>query len=285
MGTVLAPVDLGPFRWDWSRTCVFGVVNVTPDSFSDGGQWFDPAAAVGHALRLAEDGADVLDIGGESTRPGSEPVEAEEELRRVMPVIEGLAGRVQCAISIDTYKARVAREAVSAGASVINDVSGAALDCEILQAAAETGATVVLGHLRGRPATMHRDIAFTDVVGEVADELRARVRAAVRAGVGPEKLWVAPGLGFGKTAQQSMTLLQSTGSLREQLGYPVLVGPSRKSFIGKVTGEPVEDRLIGTCAAVTAAIARGADAVRVHDVAALKPAVRLADAIRRSTAT
>jgi dihydropteroate synthase len=279
--TVLAPVEIGSLTWTWSRTLVLGIVNVTPDSFSDGGWYFDADRAVEHGATLARAGADIVDVGGESTRPGSEPVGVEEELARVLPVVERLAHLGAAQISIDTVKARVAREAVRAGATVINDVSGGGLDPEILGVAAETGAVLVLGHLRGEPRAMQRDIHFEDVVREVEMELRARVHAALAAGVESSRIFVDPGLGFGKTSEQSVALLRATGRLREGLGYPVLVGPSRKSFIGEITGQPPAERLMGTSAAVAAAVISGVDAVRVHDVEELVPAIRVADAIRR----
>lgn len=280
MTTIFAPVQLGPLWWNWRRTCIFGIVNVTPDSFYDGGQHATAQRAVEHALRLAEEGADVVDIGGESTRPGSEPVPLEQELERVIPVIEGVRARSEVAISVDTYKAEVARQAVAAGAAVINDISGMALDPAMASVAAESDAALVLGHLRGEPATMQRNVRFVDVVAEVVDELRGRVRVAVDAGVPRERIWVDPGIGFGKTPEQSLALLRASGTLREALGCPVLVGPSRKSFIGAVTGQPAEERLLGTCVSVGAVVVLGADAVRVHDVGELVPAIRVADAIR-----
>jgi dihydropteroate synthase len=283
MPILLTPVEIGRLTWSWSRTCVFGVVNVTPDSFSDGGQHFDAGAAVTHALRLAELGADVLDIGGESTRPGATPVSVQQEVARVVPVIAEVARRCDAPISVDTYKAEVARHAVKAGASVINDISGLRLDPPLAAVAAETGATLILGHLRGQPSTMQQEIHFHDVVAEVADELRDSVRRAVQAGVRAEQIWVDPGIGFGKTAEQSLALLRATGRLREEVGYPLMVGPSRKAFIGAVTGQPPTQRLMGTCAAVAAVIVAGADGVRVHDVEQMVPAVRVADAIRRQT--
>jgi dihydropteroate synthase len=281
MPTVLAPVPLGSGTWDWSRTCVFGVVNVTPDSFYDGGRHAEPGAAIDHGVRLAEAGADVLDVGGESTRPGAQPVPPQQELERVLPVVEGLAQRTPVPISVDTYKAEVARQAVAAGATLINDISGMTLDPEMPAAAAQTGATLVLGHLRGPPAEMQDNIRFLDVVLEVSDELRARVARALSAGVEPQRIWIDPGIGFGKTAGQSLALLRGTGRVREQVGYPILVGPSRKSFIGQVTGQPAAERLMGTASAVAAVVMAGADAVRIHDVAELLPAVQVADAIRR----
>ena len=281
MPLLLPPVSLGPRTWTWQRTCVFGVVNVTPDSFFDGGRYAETSQAVEHALALDAAGADVLDVGGESTRPGSAPVSAEQELDRVMPVIEGIRARTDTPVSIDTQKADVARHAVGGGASIINDISGLA-DEPMVSLVADSGAPVIVGHLRGRPATMQRDIAFDDVVAEVIDELRLTVRRAVFGGVKAEQIWVDPGIGFGKTAEQSLALLNATGRIRDELGYPVLVGPSRKSFIGSVTGQPPDERLMGTCGSVCAAIALGADAVRVHDVDELMPAIRVADAIRRS---
>ncbi len=281
MSLVLPPSSLGQRSWAHQRTCIFGVVNVTPDSFYDGGQHADPAQAVEHGLRLYEAGADVVDVGGESTRPGAQAVGEQQELDRVLPVVEGIAARCPVPISVDTYKARVAREALAAGAGVVNDVSGMLLDPEMPAVIAASGRAVVLGHLRGRPGTMMEGIAFADVVAEVIDELRDRVRAAVDAGIGPAQIWIDPGIGFGKTAEQSLLLLKGAGRIRQEVGYPLLVGPSRKAFIGAVTGQPVGERLMGTASAVSAAVIAGADAVRVHDVAELLPAVRVADAIRR----
>ena len=274
-------MELGSLSWNWSRTLVLGVVNVTPDSFYDGGRYQDTGAAVQHALELAAAGADVVDVGGESTRPGSERVSEEHELARVIPVIEGIAAQSEVPISVDTTKARVAREAVAAGAVVINDISGLGLDPRMAETVAETDATVILGHLRGAPQSMQEQIEFSDVVREVADELRQSVRKAVLAGVPPHRLLIDPGIGFGKTADQSLELLRATSRLRDDVGCPIVVGPSRKSFIGAVTGQPPEERLLGTCAAVAAVVVAGADAVRLHDVEQLRPAIQVADAIRR----
>jgi len=280
MTTLFPPLSLGALRWDFSRTLIMGVVNVTPDSFYDGGRHATTDAAVAHALALAGEGADLLDVGGESTRPGAAEVSEQEELDRIIPVIEALTARCGAPISVDTYKARVAREAVAAGAAVINDISGMALDPEMVSAVVDSQALVILGHLRGAPAPMNHQIHFIDVVTEVITELRQARNRAVDAGVPPGRIWIDPGIGFGKTAPQSLALLRATGRLREEVGQPILVGPSRKSFIGEVTGQPAEERLMGTCAAVAAVIQAGADAVRVHDVAALGPAVQVADAIR-----
>ena len=272
---------VGSTRWDYSRSYLFGVINVTPDSFSDGGRYLEPSAAVAQGIQLVKAGADALDIGGESTRPRSEPVSEAEELDRVLPVIEALADAVDVPLSIDTYKASVARAAVEAGASIINDVGGFSLDSGMPAAVAETGALVIIGHLRGRPASMQDSIAFADVVAEVSDELRASVRLAIQAGVKADRIWLDPGIGFGKTAEQSLELIKATGRIRERVGYPVMIGPSRKSCIGAVTGLPAEERLAGTAAASAVAIALGADALRLHDIEELAGGMRVADAIVR----
>ncbi|MFH1130523.1 MAG: dihydropteroate synthase [Pseudomonadota bacterium] len=280
MSLVLAPIQLSHLKWTWSRTCVVGVVNVTPDSFYDGGKWFKPEDAISQGLRLAEQGADVLDIGGESTRPGSRPVSDAEELDRILPVIQVLASQSRVPISVDTYKAKVAKEAVEAGACIVNDISGMKLDSAMAAVVAETKALVILGHLRGQPRTMQQNISFVDVVAEVIDELKVSVRLAVEAGVAAEKIWIDPGIGFGKTSDHSLALLREISKIKDEVGYPILVGPSRKSFIGEVTGLPVEERLLGTCAAAAAAIMAGVDAIRIHDVGKLMAAIKVADAIR-----
>jgi dihydropteroate synthase len=260
---------------------LMGVVNVTPDSFSDGGRHADPDRAVAHALRLADEGADLLDVGGESTRPGAPPVPAEEEIRRVVPVVERLRARgLALPISVDTTKADVARAALRAGADLVNDVSGLR-DPALAAAVAETGAPVVLMHMRGTPADMQSRAVYGDVVGEVARELEEALRRADAAGIPRERTVLDPGIGFAKTAEHSLALLARLGELRA-LGRPLLVGPSRKSFIGKVTGAPVEDRLAGTLAAVTACVLAGAELVRVHDVAPARQAALVAAAIRAS---
>ena len=286
MSLIIPPVVISGTRWDYDRTLIFGVVNVTPDSFSDGGCFWDDghlnvAAAVAQGEALVAAGADALDIGGESTRPRSTPVSGDDERRRVLPVIEGLFARVDVPISIDTYKADVARDAVAAGATIINDVSGGSLDEDLYAVAAESGALLILGHLRGAPASMMDAITFHDVVQEVEDELRGRIRRAVEAGVRPDRLWIDPGIGFGKNAAQSEALIAATGQLRAVLGYPIMVGPSRKSFLGQITGREVLDRVMGTAGAACVAIARGVDALRLHDVAELRDAIRVADAICR----
>jgi dihydropteroate synthase len=258
---------------------LMGVVNVTPDSFSDGGRFLDPDAAVAHALRLAEEGADLVDVGGESTRPGAPPVDADEEARRVVPVVERLRARgFALPISVDTCKGAVARAALAAGADLVNDVTGLS-DADLGRAAAEAGAPVVLQHTRGTPADMASRSVYGDVVAEVARELEAALRRAEAAGVPRERTILDPGLGFAKTAEQTVELLGRVGELRV-LGRPLLVGPSRKSFIGKVTGAPVPERLPGTLAAVAACVLAGVELLRVHDVAAARQAALVAAAIR-----
>jgi len=229
---------------------------------------------------MVEAGADWIDVGGESTRPKAPVIPVEEEIRRVVPVIERLAVEVEgrARISIDTYKAETARAAVAAGASVVNDVSGGLLDPALLGVAAGAGAAVVIGHLRGAPATMMDDVAFDDVVAEVTAELAARIAVARDAGC--REIWADPGIGFGKRAEHSLALLGALPALIEALGVPVMVGVSRKSFIGHVTGKPVGERVLGTAAAVAAAVLAGAEAVRVHDVAEMLDVVRVATAIR-----
>ncbi|MEK6607777.1 MAG: dihydropteroate synthase [Myxococcota bacterium] len=268
--------------FDWSRTYVLGVVNVTPDSFSDGGLFFAGEAAVRQGVALALAGADVLDVGGESTRPGAERVPAAQERRRVEGVIAELRGRVARApIAIDTTKAEVAEAALAAGAEIVNDVSGGRMEPEILRVAADRGAAVILGHMRGEPRTMQEGIRFDDVVAEVGEELAERVACAALAGVSRERIVVAPGIGFGKTPAQSYQLLRRLGELRARVLRPVCVGPSRKSFLGAVTGAPPGDRLLETAAATAASIALGADIVRLHDAEVIRRVVRVADALRR----
>jgi dihydropteroate synthase len=260
------------------RTLIMGIVNVTPDSFSDGGAFLDPGAAIEHGLRLAAEGADILDVGGESTRPGAAPVPAEEELRRVVPVVRALAARGAVPVSVDTTKAAVARAALEAGAALVNDVSALRFDPALGPLVAASGAALVLMHMRGEPRTMQADPRYDDLVAEVADELGAALARAAAAGVDPARTLVDPGIGFGKTLEHNLALLDRLEALAA-LGRPVLVGPSRKAFIGRLTGAPPEGRVEGTIAACCLAAARGAHAVRVHDVAAVRRALAVADAI------
>jgi dihydropteroate synthase len=258
-----------------------GIVNATPNSFSDGGRYLAPEAAVAHAERLAAEGADLVDLGGESTRPGAPPVPVDEEVRRVVPVVEALRARgFALPISIDTSSPEVARRALAAGADLVNDVRGLA-DPALARVVAEAGAPVVVMHMRGTPATMDGLATYADLLGEVKAELRQALGRAAAAGIPDERIVLDPGLGFAKTPAQSLELLARVGELRA-LGFPLLVGPSRKRFIGQVTGAPVEDRLAGTLAAVTACVLAGVELVRVHDVAAARQAALVAAALRRA---
>lgn len=256
------------------------IVNVTPDSFADGGERFDPDIAIRAALRLAEDGADLVDIGGESTRPGAAPLPLDEELRRVCPVLEGLRGRLAVPVSIDTYKAAVAARALELGAAIVNDITALSADAAMGAVIARAGAGVVLMHHRGRSADMYALAEYDDVAADVTRELSLRVAAARAAGIGPDRIIVDPGLGFAKRAEQSLAALAGLPALGA-LGLPILVGPSRKSFLRAAIGDrPPAERVWGTAAAVAAAVLLGAHIVRVHDVAEMVQVVRVADAIR-----
>jgi dihydropteroate synthase len=254
-----------------------GVVNVTPDSFSDGGLYLDPAAAIAHGVELAEAGAAILDVGGESTRPGAETVPADEELRRVVPVIEGLA-EVGAEISVDTSKAAVAAAALDAGAEIVNDVTALRGDAEMAGLCAEREATVILMHMAGSPRTMQREPLYADVVAEVKAFLTERLVFALAAGIAEERIWLDPGIGFGKTAEHNLELLRRLSELTE-LGRPLVVGTSRKSFIGRLDGSEANDRLGGTIASSILAAAEGAEVLRVHDVAEVGQALTVATAV------
>jgi dihydropteroate synthase len=260
---------------------VVGILNVTPDSFSDGGAYLDPSLAAERAHALAADGADLIDIGGESTRPGARAVSADEEWFRVGPVLERLQGSIPVPLAVDTTKADVARRALDLGVAVLNDVSGLAADPRLAILAAETGAGLVLMHMRGEPRTMQENVEYRDLLGEIRDGLSSSLRLAIEAGCAPAQLVVDPGIGFGKSAQGNLRLLAELGGLLA-LGRPVLVGPSRKSFIGKVLDLPVQDRVEGTVAACVMALERGARLFRVHDVREVRRALDLADSIRRA---
>jgi dihydropteroate synthase len=254
-----------------------GIVNVTPDSFSDGGRFFDPAAAVEHGLRLAADGADILDIGGQSTRPGATPVDAAEELRRVLPVIAALAKQTPAPISIDTFHSRVAAEALSAGAEAINDITALTGDAEMPALAAAARCGVCAMHMRGRPQTMQDNPVYADVVDEVLGYLRDRRRAILAAGIEPQRLALDPGIGFGKTAEHNLAILNSIARFRS-LESPLLIGLSRKAFIGHVLGDAHADRTAGTIGAALAMARQGVEILRVHDVAAVRQALLLFEA-------
>jgi dihydropteroate synthase len=254
------------------RPLLMGIVNVTPDSFSDGGRYLAADAAIEHALRLEAEGADILDVGGESTRPGSDAVDLEEECRRVLPVIQALAKRSRARLSIDTRKAEVMRRAALEGVHLINDVAALGHDPSAMQVAAATGLPVVLMHARGEPRTMQDSPSYADVVLDIYDWLEARVEACERAGIGRNKLIVDPGIGFGKTLAHNLALLGSLG-IFHGLGCPVLLGASRKSFIGRLSGAGADDRMPGSIAAALIGAAQGVQILRVHDVAATRQAL------------
>lgn len=256
---------------------LMGVVNVTPDSFSDGGLYLDAQVAIAHGEELGRDGAEILDVGGESTRPGAEPVSAEEERGRVEPVVRALAA-VGHTVSVDTSKLSVAKAALDAGAQIVNDVTALRGDPDIGPLCAERGAGLVLMHMQGDPRTMQEAPAYDDVVDDVKAFLAERLEVAVGAGIDGERVWLDPGIGFGKTLEHNLELLRRLGELRE-LGRPLVVGTSRKSFIGKLDGSAVDDRLGGTVASSVLAAAEGAAVLRVHDVAEVREALAVADAI------
>jgi dihydropteroate synthase len=256
-----------------------GILNVTPDSFSDGGRYTDADAAVRRAVEMVAAGADIIDVGGESTRPGSTGVPFDEQLRRVLPVIEGIRKRLPVVISIDTMNARVAEAAVNSGANLVNDVSAGEADRDMFGVIASLNAAMVLMHMRGTPATMQDNPVYTDVVREVLEYLGKRAKAAVAAGIDGTKILVDPGIGFGKTVEHNLALLRETRAIVGS-GLPVVIGTSRKGFIGKITGEGEADRrVMGTAATVAWAVANGAAVVRVHDVAEMARVVRMTRAV------
>ncbi|MDD5310609.1 MAG: dihydropteroate synthase [Candidatus Omnitrophica bacterium] len=267
------------------RAHIMGVLNVTPDSFSDGGMFFDREYAVGRGLKMESDGADIIDIGGESTRPGAKPVPVREECRRVIPVIKALAKRLRTPVSVDTSKSEVAEKALDAGAAMINDVTGLRRDRRIAKLAVRYKAALVLMHMKGSPRTMQKDPRYKDLMSEIADSLRKSAAVAEEAGVSGDRIVVDPGIGFGKTLEHNLIILNKLGELRS-LGYPVMVGPSRKAFIGKVSGAgtggkvpPERGRAFGTAAAVALAINAGANIVRVHDVKEMRQVAQITEAI------
>ena len=264
-----------------SRTHLMGVLNVTPDSFSDGGKFFKPEEAVKQGLKLAEEGADIIDIGGESTRPGSEPVIIEEELRRVIPVIEELTKMIQVPISIDTYKSRVAKEALDSGASMVNDISGLRYDPEMKKVIAKYDVPVVLMHIKGTPKNMQENPHYDNLIEEIKTYLIESIKIAKEAGIDEDKIIIDPGIGFGKTPEDNLKILKNLNEFTE-LGRPLMVGVSRKSFIGKILNLPTEERLEGSLASMAAAIMNGANILRVHDVKESKRVAKLVDAILTS---
>ncbi|HEX8949758.1 MAG TPA: dihydropteroate synthase, partial [Dissulfurispiraceae bacterium] len=278
---VIVKLEWSDFRLDLDRkTHVMGVLNITPDSFSDGGLHFDRDKAVAHALRLVEDGADILDIGGESTRPGSDPVPLEEELRRTIPVIQAVAKEIRVPISIDTYKSEVARRALDAGASMVNDISGLRFDPEMPKVVSEYKVPVLIMHIKGTPGDMQQNPVYEALIPEVMDYLRIGARLASNFGIPGDMVIIDPGIGFGKTFSHNLEIIRN---LREftLLGNPVAIGVSRKAFLGKVLGNaPAQERLEGTASAVAISIFNGAHIVRVHDVKEMAKVARVADAIK-----
>lgn len=265
-----------------SRTHIMGILNVTPDSFSDGGKYNNPQRALQRALEMEEEGADIIDVGGESTRPGSDPISPEEELDRILPVLELLLKEVEIPISVDTYKARVAKTVLELGVHMINDISGLHFDGEMARVVADYDVPVVLMHIRGRPKDMQRNPIYKDLMGEIIDYLEESINLALGNGVKEENIIVDPGIGFGKKPEHNLLILRRLGELKT-LGYPLLIGPSRKSFIGKILALPVDQRLEGTAACVALGISNGADIVRVHDVKEIKRVIQITDLILGKT--
>ncbi len=286
------PIAVGDTTFEWgSKTYLMGIINVTPDSFSGDGVGVDVEAAVEQAREFVDAGADILDIGGESTRPGSVPVSAEVEMQRVLPALQAIARQTDVPISIDTYKAQVAAAALDAGAHIVNDIWGLRMDPEMAPLVAARDVPVIVMHNRSRPKDAVQEqrlggryvgIAYEDLMEDVLRELRESIELAVEAGIDLTRIIVDPGIGFGKTVEQNLTLINHLDQLRS-LGRPILVGPSRKSFIGYTLNAPAGERLMGTAATVALCIARGADIVRVHDVSAMADVVRMTDAIVRET--
>jgi dihydropteroate synthase len=260
-----------------SRTYIMGILNITPDSFSNGGKFLDRDAAITHGIRMAEEGADFIDVGGESTRPGSESVSIEEEIRRVVPVIETLTKKNSIPISIDTNKSEVADAALNAGAVIVNDISGMTFDQRMPSVVVRYNATVILMHIKGKPKTMQENPIYENVTVEVKQYLADRVSIARQAGI--EQIIVDPGIGFGKKYEHNIQLIQELNQLTE-LGYPVLIGPSRKSFLGVILDLPPSERLEGTAAVVTISILHGANVIRVHDVKEMKRVAKVSDALK-----
>ena len=261
------------------RTLLMGILNVTPNSFSDGGFFFEKEKAIAHGLKMVEEGADIIDIGGESTRPGSKPLESEEELRRVIPVIESITKEVDVPISIDTYKSNVAERAIEAGAEIINDISGLHFDPRLAKVAAKEETPLILMHIRGTPETMQKDVHYDSLFSETLLYLKDSIRTAESSGVDPRKIIIDPGIGFGKTVLDNLLIIKNLYEFRI-LGKPILLGTSRKTFIGKILNAEVEDRLEGTLSSIAIGVLKGAHIIRSHDVLQAKKAIAVADAIR-----
>jgi dihydropteroate synthase len=271
------------FHFDFSeRTYIMGILNVTPDSFSDGGLYFSKTAAIEHALRMQDEGADLIDVGGESTRPGAETVSVQDEKKRVIPIIKQLAQKLKVPLSIDTYKSGVADAALSAGASIVNDISGLRFDPRMPEVVARHDVPVVIMHIKGTPKNMQKNPSYKALIPEIMDYLREGIEIARNSGIADDKIILDPGIGFGKTVEHN---LEITRKLHELTGFekPLLIGPSRKSFIGKILGGlPVSESLEGTAAAVAIGIFNGANIIRVHDVKAMKKVVMFVDQLKRN---
>ncbi len=275
-------IEWSNFSLDFSKkTYIMGVLNVTPDSFSDGGLFFNEKKAVEHAHRLIEEGADIIDIGGESTRPGSEPVPVEEEIRRTIPVIKAISREIKVPISIDTYKSEVAKHALDAGASIVNDISGLRFDPEMPKVVAEYGVPVIIMHIKGRPKDMQQSTVYEALIPEIMDYIRASILLARNFGILEDRIIIDPGIGFGKTFEHNLEIIKNLKEFT-LLGRPVAVGVSRKAFIGKILGDvPPSERLEGTASAVAISIFNGANIIRVHDVKEMAKVAKVADAIKR----
>ena len=271
-------IKCGKFKLEFNRTLIMGILNVTPDSFYDGKLFFNPDKAIEHAKQMVKDGADIIDVGGESSRPGSEPVSEEEELRRVSPIIKKLKDEIKVPISIDTYKPRVAEECIKLGASIINDINGLRNE-EMINAAAKYKVPVIIMHMKGSPKTMQKNPEYKDVVKEIKQFLAQQIKKTKKAGI--RDIIIDPGIGFGKTTEHNLEILKSLDKFKE-LKCPILIGTSRKSFIGNITGLPVNERLEGTLASIAIAVMNGANIMRVHDVKECKRALMVADAVRNA---
>jgi len=263
------------------RTCIMGVLNITPDSFSDGGKYLDKEKAVQRAMEMARGGADIIDIGGESSRPGAVSISAAEEIERVIPVVEALIGKIEVPISVDTRKSEVAREVLSKGASFINDITALRADGDMAKVIADFDAGCILMHMKGDPGNMQDAPHYDDVIGEISAYLAESIKLAEDSGIDPGKIIIDPGIGFGKTLEHNLLILKNLERFKE-LDKPIMVGTSRKSFIGKLTGKEADERIFGTAASIAAAILNGADIVRVHDVPQMREVSTIADSVKRA---
>lgn len=279
-----APVKINGRIFDFKRTYVMGILNITPDSFYDGGRFLSPQAAIDHGLKMVDEGADIIDIGAESTRPGSRPVKEEKQIERLLPVLKGLAKKVKVPISVDTTNARIAEIALNEGCSIINDISGFGFDAKMAATCARTDSFVIVMHIKGRPRTMQKNPVYKDLMQEIVNKLTLATAKGIKAGIRQENIFIDPGIGFGKKLEHNLEILRRLGELRT-LGQPIVVGPSRKSFIGMILNLPPEERLEGTIAAAVIAAKNGANIIRVHDVLKVKRALTMFDALRLTPTT